>query len=185
MGSSWVSYLVYANLLAQGVLLAGAVWCIAFPSRRIYPMSKKGAWFYAMWLLFYFVFGSNFAFVVLDWNSGVWTSELRFFVGVPLIALGGAFVVWGIATLGTKNTSGLRDGFVARGPYRISRNPQYVGDIALFIGITVVANSQLVLVTHFLTSLLFVLAPLAEEPWLEAEYGEEYIAYRRAVPRFL
>ena len=62
-------------------------------------------------------------------------------------------LVWGIATLGVKNSSALRDGFIARGPYRISRNPQYVGDFFIFSGVIIVANSELVLVSHLLTSL--------------------------------
>jgi len=177
--------LFYADLAAQGVLIAGAVWCIAMPGRRIYPMQTKGVWFYAMWLLFWLIFAANGAIVVLDWNSGPWSSGLRLFVALPVALLGCAFVTWGIATLGVRNTSGLRDGFVARGPYLISRNPQYVGDILLFAGIAIAANSELALITHVLTSLLFVLAPLAEELWLEGEYGEDYCAYRREVPRFL
>lgn len=177
--------LVYGNLIAQTALLAGALWCIAFPRHRIYPMSGKNIWYYAMWILFYFVLLSNAAFVVLDWNTGVWGSALRFWIALPLVVVGGAFVSWGIATLGLKNTSGLRDRFVARGPYLLSRNPQYVGDMVLFAGISLMANSGVVLVTHALIALIFVLAPFAEEPWLEGQYGEAYAAYRRDVPRFL
>lgn len=39
--------------------------------------------------------------------------------------------------------------------------------------------------THLLLSLWFVVAPLAEEPWLEEQYGGEYREYRGRVPRFL
>ena len=102
-----------------------------------------------------------------------------------MCVLGVGFLLWGIGTLGVQATSGLRDRFVARGPYLLSRNPQYVGDFLIFAGVTVLANSEVVLVTHVLTSLVFVLAPLAEEPWLEGEYGEAYAEYRREVPRFL
>ena len=31
----------------------------------------------------------------------------------------------------------------------------------------------------------FVVAPLAEEPWLEEQYGEKYREYVGRVPRFL
>jgi len=123
--------------------------------------------------------------VVLDWNTGPLSPELRFLIGGPSLVLGAAFLIWGITTLGISNTSGARDGFVALGPYAISRNPQYVGDFCLFAGIVIVANSEVVLITHVLTSLVLLLAPLAEEPWLEDEYGDEYMTYRRGVPRFL
>jgi protein-S-isoprenylcysteine O-methyltransferase Ste14 len=185
MNISWITFFFYTNVLAHGTLLLGAIWSIAFPERRFYPMRAKGQSFYAMWFLFDFILLTNAALVVLDWNTGPLSPELRFLNGGPLLVLGAAFLLWGIATLGIANTSGLRYGFVARGPYKISRNPQYVGDFFIFAGIVILANSEIVLVTHLLTALVLLLAPLAEEPWLEGEYGEEYVEYRRAVPRFL
>jgi len=177
--------LVSANLLAQALLFFGAVWCIAFPTRRIYPMAGKNGWYYAMWALFYFVLLTNPIFVVLDWNTGVWASPLRYWVAAPLALTGALLFGAGFTSLGMRNTSGLRDGFVARGPYLLTRNPQYLGDILMFAGVTIAANSGVVLVTHALISLTFVLAPFAEEPWLDAQYGEAYVAYRHDVPRFL
>lgn len=185
MDTTWATTLLTANLLSHAVLLTGAVWCIAFPERRIYPLSDKTAWYYLMWSLFNFIFASNLVFVVVDWNNGIWTSPLRFCVAVPTILAGFAFLLWGIATLGVKNTSGRRDGFVATGPYRVSRNPQYVGDFFIFAGMSIFANSNVVLVTNLLTALVFILAPLAEETWLEEQYGETYNSYRLAAPRFL
>ena len=180
-----MSALVVANLLAQSALFAGAVWCIAFPTQRIYPMSGKTLWYYAMWLLFYFVLLTNPLFVVLDWNTASWSGPLRFWLAVPLALSGALLFGAAFTTLGAKNTSGLRDGFVTRGPYLLTRNPQYVADILMFAGVSVAANSEIVLVTHAFTSLIFLIAPLAEEPWLEEQYGATYIAYRRDVPRFL
>jgi len=185
MTTFWAHGLLHANLVAHALLIAGALWCIAFPARRIYPMTAKNGWYYLMWALFAFIFASNLVFVVVDWNSGLWTSGLRIWLGLPVAVSGSMFVSWGIATLGVKNTSARRDRFVVAGPYLLSRNPQYVGDIALFVGIAVIANSQVVLVTHLLTSFVFALAPLAEEPWLEREYGADYEQYRLQVPRFL
>lgn len=179
------AYLLGANLVAHSILIAAVVWCVAFPARRIYPFKTKTLGYYSMWFLFIFVFLTNPVFIFLDWNTGIWSSALRFWVGVPVLGLGFAFLLWGITTLGSKNSSGLRAGFVAEGPYLISRNPQYVGDFLIFAGITILANSGIVLVTHLLTALVFLLALLAEEPWLESEYGEAYVKYREAVPRFL
>jgi len=185
MEAVWAQVLLQANLLAHAVLLAGTLWCIAFPSRRIYPMTAPNAWYYAMWTLFGLAFVSNPAFVVLDWNSGPWTSGLRFWVAVPLVVLGGGLVSWGIATLGTKRTSGLVESLVAEEPYLITRNPQYVGDALLFLGVIVFSNSEVVAVTHLLTALVLLLAPFAEEPWLEEQYGEAYVRYRARAPRYL
>ncbi len=185
MAGRFESLLLYVNLAAHGLLLLGAVWSITVPKRRIYPMARRGPAFRAMWILFSYVFVSNAALVMLDWNSGFWDDPLRFALGVPVAALGAALVSSGIASLGLRNTSGVRDSFIVAGPYRFTRNPQYVGDALLFAGMAIIANSQVVLVTHMLTALVLLLAPFAEEPWLKEQYGEEYEAYKRAVPRYL
>lgn len=185
MEAGWAKLLLYANLVSHVALLAGALWCIAFPSRRIYPMTSRTAWYYAMWILFGIAFFTNPLFVFLDWNTGSWQSGLRFWLALPLVLLGGLLVSWGIATLGVKRTSGLRDELLSSGPYLITRNPQYVGDFLLFVGVALFANSEVVTVTHLLTALVLLLAPLAEEPWLEEQYGESYVAYRKTAPRYL
>ena len=56
MDAAWTATLLQLNLIANALLLTGALWCIAFPSRRIYPMTSPDAWYYAMWALFGFVF---------------------------------------------------------------------------------------------------------------------------------
>ena len=185
MNAEWAQALLYANLLSHIALLAGAFWCIAFPARRLYPMTSPNVWYYGMWALFGLVFFSNPVFVVIDWNSGPWPSTLRFWLALPVAFLGAALVSWGMVTLGAKRTSGLPEELVARGPYLVTRNPQYVGDFFLFLGVAIFANSEVVAVTHLLTALVLLVAPLAEEPWLEEQYGEAYVAYSQGVPRYL
>ncbi len=185
MDAGWARILLFLNLVANTALFAGAVWCIAFPSRRIYPMARRNGWWFTMWALFGLVFLTNPVFVVLDWNTGIWTSPLRFWLAGPLLFSGAALVGWGMTTLGSNRTSGLPEGLLAEGPYLLTRNPQYVGDLLLFVGVAVFANSGAVAVTHLLTAFVLLLGPFAEEPWLEGEYGEPYLAYRRGVPRYL
>ena len=166
--------------------IAGAAWSVAVPHRRLWPPPSRGSWPYLLnWLGFYLVCGISLLLLLMYWNSWVFPSPLRFVVGVPLAALGGSLALWATVAAGWKNTSGLKDGFVSSGPYRFSRNPQYVGHIAFFVGVGVIANSLLLWITHLLVALLFVLAPLAEEPWLEEQYGDPYREYRKRVRRFL
>ncbi len=168
------------------LLLAGAVWSVARPGRRIWPPPGRRSWQHVLtWACFYAVLGLNAALLFLDWNSWVFQSPLRLIVGLPLALLGGLLAVWGMTAVGWKNTSGLRGGFVSSGPYRFTRNPQYLGDMACFTGVSVIANSLLLWITHLLIALVFFIAPLAEEPWLEEQYGDAYREYRRRVPRFL
>ena len=168
------------------ILLAGAVWSVAFPAKRAWPPPQRRSWQYLLtWAFFDVVIVSNAALIFLDWNSWVFPSPLRFIVGVPLALLGGMLAVWGMLTVGWKNTSGLKGGFVDSGPYRFTRNPQYLGDIVFFIGVGVIANSAFLWIAHLLLAVVFVVAPLTEEPWLEEQYGDAYREYRRRVPRFL
>jgi len=178
--------LFFSDLIVHYGLLVGIVWSVAFPGKRIWPPPKKRSWQHRLtWTLFYLAFILNAALIFVDWNSWFFTDNARFTLGVPLAIIGALLVSWGITTLGGKNTSGLKDGFVSQGPYRFTRNPQYFGDMLLFAGIILISNSSYVLVTHMLLILVFALTPLSEEIWLEEMYGDEYKEYKKNTTRFL
>jgi protein-S-isoprenylcysteine O-methyltransferase Ste14 len=80
---------------------------------------------------------------------------------------------------------GLKEALVEAGPYRFTRNPQYVGDIFLLLGWAIVCNSLQTWVVSILAAVWFALAPFTEELWLREQYGEAYEAYRHRVPRYL
>ncbi len=169
----------YAYILCIG-------WSIAFPSKRIWPPSRKWSWQYiVIWGLFIFAILANVGLVVVDWNSWGMTGNARFFLGVPLVGVGAILLGWSMWTLGFENTTGVQDGFVIQGPYKFTRNPQYIGDIVMFVGIIVIANSLYAWITFSLMILAFLMLPLAEETWLEEVYGEAYRVYKQRVPRFL
>ncbi len=166
--------------------LAGAVWSVAVPDRRLWPPPGRPSWPYVLnWVGFWVVCGINVLLLLMYWNTWVFQSPFRFLVGIPLVVAGGLLALWGVGTAGWKNTSGLTDGFVSSGPYRFTRNPQYVGDIIFFVGVSVIANSLLLWITHLLLALVFLVAPFAEEPWLEEQYGDAYREYRERVRRFV
>jgi len=127
----------------------------------------------------------NAVLLVLDWNSWLFDYDLRLVIGIPFALIGTLLVSWGVTSLGAGNTSGLKDGLVSSGPYRFTRNPQYLGDMILFVGLSVIANSLYLWITHLLITIIFAVAPLAEEIWLEDQYGETYVQYKRGTSRFL
>jgi protein-S-isoprenylcysteine O-methyltransferase Ste14 len=57
--------------------------------------------------------------------------------------------------------------------------------VILFAGIILLSNSLYLAIVHVLGGIVFLITPLAEEGWLEQQYGEHYIQYKRATPRFL
>jgi protein-S-isoprenylcysteine O-methyltransferase Ste14 len=178
--------LYFVNLGVNYALLMGIVWSVAFPLRRIWPPPKKGSWQHRItWILFYLAFLFTGVLILLDWNSWIISPHIRFLLGIPIALIGSLLVSWGIYTLGAKNTSGIKDELITGGPYRFTRNPQYLGDMLLFIGLIFISNSLYVLITNTLLVLVFTITPIAEEVWLEEEYGEKFLHYKQNTPRFL
>lgn len=54
-----------------------------------------------------------------------------------------------------------------------------------FAGLSVGANSIHLSIVHILLVLVFLIAPLAEETWLERWHGEQCLAHKRGISRFL
>jgi protein-S-isoprenylcysteine O-methyltransferase Ste14 len=74
---------------------------------------------------------------------------------------------------------------VVRGLYRYTRNPMYNGVLAVLLGEAWLFRSAALLLyaaIFVLTVHLFVV--LYEEPALRSQFGEQYLAYRRSVPRW-
>ncbi len=173
------------DIVMNYILLLGLAWSIFFPKKRIWPPPKKHSWqYYATWIFYYVVLCFNTILIVLDWNTWIMGKEIRFLIGAPVVIIGIIFVISGIATLGFKNTLGLKDRFVANGVYCFTRNPQYLGDIFFLIGISFIANSVYVFVVHLLAILVFLFTPFSEELWLEEQYGKEYKDYTKSTARF-
>jgi protein-S-isoprenylcysteine O-methyltransferase Ste14 len=75
---------------------------------------------------------------------------------------------------------------VRTGLYRYSRNPMYVGVIAVLSGWALSWPTAGLWVYAGIVSVLFHLrVVLGEEPWLADTFGDEWIRYTRAVPRWL
>jgi protein-S-isoprenylcysteine O-methyltransferase Ste14 len=102
-----------------------------------------------------------------------------------LLIVGGYVLAWvGVRQLSLKTTSGSKGPLVTDGLYRYSRNPQYVGDIAIIGGWAILSASVLAIPLCLGGILAFVLTPFAEESWLEDLHGDDYQEYCRRVSRF-
>ena len=76
--------------------------------------------------------------------------------------------------------------FVATGPYRLMRNPMYVGGWLTIVGVALLLRSPGIIALSLVALLfahLFVI--LYEEPTLTATFGAGYDRYRATVPRWI
>jgi protein-S-isoprenylcysteine O-methyltransferase Ste14 len=121
----------------------------------------------------------------VSWPTGV------VLVGIVPLVLGLGISAWCVTLFATRGrgTPAPWDAprrFVAIGPYRLVRNPMYLGVGSIVFGEAILFGSLpllgylavLAVVWH-----LFVI--LWEEPSLERTFGDEYRAYRANVPRWL
>jgi protein-S-isoprenylcysteine O-methyltransferase Ste14 len=72
------------------------------------------------------------------------------------------------------------------GPYRLTRNPAYVGMALVYVGIALLAQALWVLVPLPLVLLVIDRGVIArEERYLERKFGQEYLDYKSRVRRWV
>ncbi len=75
---------------------------------------------------------------------------------------------------------------VTEGPFRFTRNPLYLGFTLAYVGVTLLVNSLwMVLLLPFVLFLMTFGVIEREERYLERKFGEQYLAYKRRVRRWL
>ena len=109
--------------------------------------------------------------------------------GLLLCALGQGLRAWVLGQV-PDGTSGQNEKLIAtqlntEGPYALTRNPLYLGNLGIVLGLGLVAHSWLLLA---LCAALFAeqyqLIIAAEEEFLRERFGAAYQAYCARVPRF-
>lgn len=90
-----------------------------------------------------------------------------------------------IGQLGLATSTGISGELYTNGFYRYSRNPQTVGLVTAIAGVFIASGSMYVLILGGLDVLVLVLAAIAEESWLEDQYGNSYKVYKDRTPRFI
>ncbi|HYO47179.1 MAG TPA: methyltransferase [Gemmatimonadota bacterium] len=181
-----MDWILAVGLLAEIVLLVSLILSIARPESRLWPPPPGSRWALAwMWDWTVVASGAGLILAVVDYGSGILDDPAWILAGSAALALGAGLTDWGIRTLGRQTSSGLPGMFSAAGPYRWTRNPQYLGDILMTVGVVLVSDSWRVAALGAGGIACLLLAPLAEERWLIERYGESYLRYRWRVPRLL
>jgi protein-S-isoprenylcysteine O-methyltransferase Ste14 len=181
-----VDWLLAGGLLAEALLLLSLLVSIARPGLRLWPPPEGSMPAFAWtWGLTVAACTTGLILAVIDYGGWVLDHPAWILAGATVLALGAGLADWGVRTLGRRTSSGRGGEFSAAGPYRWTRNPQYLGDILMALGVVLVADSWRVAALAAGGTLCLLLAPLAEERWLIERYGEAYDRYRRRVPRLL
>ena len=74
---------------------------------------------------------------------------------------------------------------ITYGPYAYTRNPMYVGALALWLGWAILFGSLVVLLVFVVLMVGIILRLPGEERGLERQFGETYRQYQARVPRWL
>jgi protein-S-isoprenylcysteine O-methyltransferase Ste14 len=111
-------------------------------------------------------------------------------VGWLLVALGSSVSGWGLATFRNAGTPIRPDRpvsvLVTHGPFRLSRNPIYLGLSLVYLGVTVLVDSGWpLLFLPIVIAILHLTVIRLEERYLAATFGIAYDEYRRRVRRWL
>lgn len=111
------------------------------------------------------------------------------FAGVVMALGGSALALYAQHYMGKSWRIGAAEGhlgtIVDTGPFSMSRNPVFVGQIVLFAGLVLVFTSVLQLTVAIVLIIAVMLQVNIEERVLTKELGPAYVAYRRRVRRWL
>ncbi|MEI7649433.1 MAG: isoprenylcysteine carboxylmethyltransferase family protein [Methanomicrobiales archaeon] len=127
----------------------------------------------------------NFIFPVLAFLSPPFT-----YFGFLIIGFGLVLILWS-RSLFLKNATTLQPSeeptsLVTYGPFRISRNPIYLGMASILLGVAVLSGTLLTFAfpVIFVMLIEFSIIP-GEERMLEKIFGEPYREYKKSVRRWI
>lgn len=110
------------------------------------------------------------------------------FVAAVIIILGIIIHLWAwkVHEFSYERLTAIRvDKLFTSGPYRYVRNPMYVAMFLIYYGFVILLNSFYFLIYSLLLTVGLYLITLVEEKGLQLKFGEEYLQYKRKVPRFI
>ncbi len=126
-----------------------------------------------------------------------WLTPLRFLpeevtapLGPAVVATSFGWVIWAVVTMRRAGasipTSEPTEAIVMRGPYGWSRNPIYLSMVVLQVDVGLWANSGWFLGFAAVSAALLWWGVISrEERYLEAKFGNAYLAYKAHVRRWI
>ena len=123
----------------------------------------------------------------LPWIPATWPNV---WIGAAVFVAAFALAVWSIVTIRRAGTAvetvKPTTAIVADGPYRLTRNPIYMGMLLGLIGLAVGFNSLWILVALVPFYVIIRYGVVArEEAYLERKFGSMYLDFKSRVRRWL
>lgn len=117
-------------------------------------------------------------------------SPASLIIGFLVALMGELLRLWGVSWAGseTRTTGGVGGTFlVISGPFAHVRNPLYVGNILMYLGLGIMSMAlfpylQIVAIIFFIFQYHFIVKE--EEEFLKTKFKDEYLRYLQNVPRF-
>lgn len=117
-------------------------------------------------------------------------SPASLIIGFLVALMGELLRLWGVSWAGseTRTTGGVGGTFlVISGPFAHVRNPLYVGNILMYLGLGIMSMAlfpylQVLAIIFFIFQYHFIVKE--EEEFLKTKFKDEYLGYLQNVPRF-
>ena len=111
-------------------------------------------------------------------------------IGILLALFGFGLDIWAIVTMARKKTAVAPNRpathLVTDGPFRYSRNPIYLGNMILMTGLALALSNMWFIVAGLAAGIsVDRLAIRREEAHLAARFGDEWLAYRDRIGRWI
>jgi protein-S-isoprenylcysteine O-methyltransferase Ste14 len=165
---------------------AAVLFSIRHPVRRIWPPDNPRTWKTVLMGFLFFASATGVGLLgLLDWGTPGWPDWIRIGFGLPMLIGGMGIFFWAQAFLGFRRMMGAESALAVGGPFRFSRNPQYVGCLLMLAGWGAATGSLPAVIASIFACIPLILVPFAEEPWLRERYGSAYDNYFKKVRRFL
>jgi len=184
----WTQWVVF-GLSITGILaiLSLAALATGLSSFTFFPPPSKDSWqhgtFLTLFRLHLYPLIALTA-IVFDPLGGL-RAKVQYGVGGLLLIIGFGMAIRITLQMGWRNAFGEKLGLITTGWFAWSRNPIYVFTWLGIVGWALIANHWLITILLSGWTLMYLIAPHFEEPWLESEYGDEYADYKSRVRRFI
>ncbi len=129
---------------------------------------------------------------ILDWlvPVGFARNAITATIGTVVCLFACLVALWAVVIMYRAKTAiephGATTTIISRGPFAFSRNPIYVGMVLILVGFALILGSWWYVVAGagFVWAMVWGVIT-REERYLEGKFGEEYLAYKARVRRWL